>query len=85
MTFIARPQGRTLKRFEDAIVRPHDSSERFDPDFPVLMLCELCGETGMARRGDVSVAMREHRESYCKARYSKPDEPNVQRIVYPWT
>ena len=85
MPYIARPIGNTLRRFEDAIVRPHDPRERFDGNFPVMMRCELCGETGMANRGDISAAMKEHRESYCKARHTKPDEPNVQRIVYPWT
>ena len=75
----------TQKRYQEALITPHAPSERFDPDFPVMMRCELCGEVGMARRADVSVAMQEHRESYCKNRHTKPDEPNVQRIVYPWT
>lgn len=88
MAFIARPIGNTLRRqdaFTEAIHRPHDPRERFDGNFPVMMRCELCGEIGMANRGDVSLAMKEHRESYCKKRHTQPDEPNVQRIVYPRT
>ena len=85
MAFIARPIGNTLRRFDEALVRPHDPRERFDTDFPVLMRCETCGEVGMARRGDVKLAMKEHRESYCKARHTKESEPNTMRIAYPWT
>lgn len=85
MAFIARPQGSTLRRYEEAFVRTHHPQERFDLDFPVMMRCELCGEVGMAKRGDIKAAMREHRESYCKARHTKPDDPHVARIVYPRT
>ena len=86
--FTARPIGNTLRRqdaFERAIHTPHDPRERFDGNFPVMMRCELCGEVGMAGRADVREAMAEHRESHCKARHRKPDEPNVMRIVYPRT
>ena len=86
MTFIARPIGNTLRRQDDfvkAIHTPHDPRERFDGNFPVMIRCEVCGEVGMAGRADVHEAMREHRESYCKARHTKPDVPNTMRIAYP--
>lgn len=83
MAFIARPIGNTLRRFDEALHRPHDPRERFDGNFPVMMRCELCGEVGMAGRADVREAMREHRESYCKARHTKVDDPHVMRIAYP--
>ena len=85
MAFIARPQGRTLRRYKEAVVRPHDSQERFDLDFPVMMRCAECGEVGMAKRGDISAAMKEHRESYCKVRKTAQPVEFVQRIAYPWT
>ena len=85
MAFIARPQGQTLRRYQEAFVRPHDSKERFDLDFPVMMRCAECGEVGMAKRGDISAAMKEHRESYCRVRSAKQADEFVQRIVYPWT
>lgn len=85
MTFIARPIGNTLRRFEEGLVKPHDPRERFDGNFPVAMRCEDCGEVGMAGRGDIQAAMREHRESYCKARRTKIDKPHVMRIAYPRT
>ena len=85
MTFIARPIGNTLRRFDEALHRPHDPRERFDGNFPVMMRCEDCGEVGMAGRADVSLAMKEHRESYCKARRTKADQPLVMRVAYPLT
>ena len=88
MAFTARPTGSTLRRqdaFSEALHKPHAASERFDPDFPVMMRCEVCNEVGMARRGDVSAAMKEHRESHCKVLKAKQTDEFVQRIAYPWT
>jgi len=81
VAFIARPQGYTLMR--DALARPHDSRERFDPDFPVAMKCEKCGRIGHGPRRFMAEAMREHQQSECSARKSRADVPQVMRILYP--
>ena len=85
MAFIARPVGNTLRRFDEALVKPHDPRERFDGNFPVAMRCELCGEVGMAGRAEVREAMAEHRRSHCKARHTHENDPTVMRIAYPQT
>lgn len=81
MTFIPRQVMDGLEK--DAMVRPHDATERFDPDFPVVMKCVLCGKRAYGPRKFMAEAMREHRESVCTARHTKADEPNVMRIYYP--
>lgn len=85
MTFVPRPQGRTLRRVEEAIHRPHDSVERMDPDFQVAMKCEKCGRVGHGPRRFMAEAMREHQQSECSARHVKADAPQVMRILYPRT
>jgi hypothetical protein len=85
MPFIARPAGYTLRRVQDALVRPHDPAERMDPDFPVAMRCEACGKFAHGPRHLMAEAMREHRETACPARHYRPDDPIVTRILFPRT
>lgn len=81
--FTARPKGVTLRRATDALHRPHDPKERFDPEFPVAMVCDKCGKHGFGPRKHMAEAMRIHQESECAARRTKADEPQLTRILYP--
>ena len=81
--FTPRPTGVTLKRAQEALVRPHSPGERLDPDFPVMLRCEKCGKHAFGPRRLMSEAMREHHQSDCPARRSRPDDPQVMRILYP--
>jgi len=81
--FTSRPRGTTLRRSLDALTNPHDSEERFDPDFPIAYRCEDCGRVGYGPRKHLSEALREHRQSDCPARRTKIDEPHVTRLLYP--
>lgn len=83
MVFIARPIGGTIRRFDEAIERPHDPRERFDGGFPVALRCEKCGKYAHGPRALIREAMREHQETACSARHTKADEPNVMRVAYP--
>ena len=71
------------RQAREALIRPHDFGERVDPDFPILMRCEMCGKHAFGLRKFMSEAMREHKESVCPARRTKADEPQVTRIFYP--
>lgn len=81
--FTPRPAGVTLKRDLEAILNPHPAYERFDPDFPVTMKCEKCGKHAFGPRKHMSEAMREHHLSDCSARRTRPDDPQIMRILYP--
>jgi len=83
--FKPRPSGLTLRRIQDALIRPHHSQERFDPDFPVAMRCEKCGKVGYGPRKHAREAMREHQRSECSARKTRENEPQLMRIFYPRT
>lgn len=68
----------------NALLQPHGSQERFDPEFPVLMRCEACGKHAYGPRKHMSEALREHRENQCSARSVKHQgEPLVARVLYP--
>lgn len=89
MAFRARAVGTTLRaattgtvlrrRLERAVVDPHDASERFDPDFVVGMVCEVCGRCGTTPIRHRREAIREHVET----RHAGHDGPVVVRILYP--
>ena len=81
--FTPRPHGVTLRRVESYIHHPHDPVERMDPEFRVAMRCELCGKLAYGPRSLIGEAMREHRETTCPSRHTKPDAPLVTRILYP--
>lgn len=83
MSSNSRRAGLTLRRLEDAFIRPHPASERFDPEFPVVMRCDKCGKHAYGPRKHMSEAMREHQQSDCPARHTKADEPQLMRILYP--
>lgn len=81
--FTPRPQGRTLRRVEEAIHRPHDPVERMDPDFPVSMKCNKCGRVGHGPRKHMREAMREHQQSDCPMRKTMVDVPQVTQLLFP--
>jgi hypothetical protein len=86
MSFNGRQPGVTLRRKAlEALHSPHSAAERFDPSFPVVMRCDLCGKFAHGPRKHIREAMREHRESACPKRHTKADEPNLTRIFYPRT
>ena len=83
MAFIPRPVGVTLRRDREALIAPAPADERFDMDHPTVMRCEKCGKHAFGPRRYMREAMREHQESVCPARHTKPDEPQVMRLYYP--
>lgn len=82
--FAGRPPGLTLRRTREAHVRPHDASERFDPEFPTALQCHDCGQYGYGPSKNMADAMREHR-AVCPARRTKIDQPHVATVLYPRT
>ena len=67
----------------DALVRPHDAKERFDPDFPIAMACDRCGRVCHGPRRFMAEAIREHQQSDCPMRHTHVDDAQVMRILYP--
>lgn len=80
-----RAPGVTMKRAREAEQRPHDAKERFDPDFPIALLCSDCGKYGYGPFKQMAEAMREHRETSCSARKTKADKPHTMQILFPRT
>ncbi len=66
---------------QDALIRPHPATERFDPGFPVAMRCSKCGKVGYGPRDQMQDALREHMESECPARHK--DGPQITQILSP--
>jgi hypothetical protein len=83
MTFIARPQGHTLKRAQESLHAPAPADERFDPNFIVTMQCDACGKLAVGPRSLMREAIAEHKRSDCSARRTKTDEPQTMRLYYP--
>lgn len=79
--FTPRPSGLTLRRLEHALIQPHPTSERFDPDFLVAMHCKKCGKVGHGPRGQLQEALREHMQSECSARHK--DGPQITQVISP--
>ena len=74
---------RELREIEAAVIAPHDSQERFDLEFPVMMRCSRCGKAGYGPRKYLREAVIAHWEEDCPARRSKADDPKEMRLYYP--
>lgn len=88
--FNSRPRGSTLarpatlantmrRRVERAVHDPHGASERFDPAFELVMICNVCGKAGTAPRAQVSEAIRAHVEE----KHPHHDGSVAVHVLYP--
>lgn len=84
--FTPRPAGLTLRRrIAHALYEPHGDQgmERFDPEFPIAMRCQQCGQIGHGPRRDMQDAIREHTRN-CPAKRTRLKQVEYgTQILYP--
>lgn len=68
------------RRIARAVHDPHDSRERFDPDFILALRCSACGKDGLAPRRHIQAAVEEHAAS-CPRRHEV--SAVAVRVFYP--